>query len=166
MKVFWQRLQARERTLVLAAGMVAVLALLWVAVWEPLGQARAQAYRQLAEQQALLDWLERVAPEVRRLRSRSGSESAPESRSTLALIDDSARAAGLAGSMKRIEPAAGDEVRVDFESAPFPDLMEWLAGLVSERPFVVLRLDANRVEVGRVDAAVVLRRVELPAAGG
>jgi len=166
MKTFFDRLQPRERGLVLVAISVAGLAILWVGVWEPLREARDAAYRQLSEQRALLDWLDRVAPEVRRLREQSLPERISDGRSTLALIDQSARSAGLAGSMKRIEPLSEGEVRVTFEGAAFPDLMNWLSGLVSAQPFAVNRLDADRAEVGRVDASVVLRRLDVAIDAG
>ncbi len=166
MMVFLNRLQPRERGLVLLAAVLVALTVLWVAAWEPLREARDNAYRQLSEQRALLDWLDRAEPEVRRLRSQDRPEQASDGRSTLALIDQSARAAGLAGSMKRIEPSADGEVRVTFEAAPFPELMGWLSGLVSERPFAVVRVDADRSEVGRVDASVLLRRLDLAFEAG
>lgn len=166
MKAFLDRLQPRERGLILLAASVAGLALLWVGVWEPLREARDNAYRQISEQQALLDWLDRAAPEVRRLREQTRSENVSDGRSTLALIDQSARSAGLAGAMKRIEPSTGGEVRVAFEGAAFPELMRWLSLLVAEHPFAVVRLDADRADVGRVDAAVVLRRLDLASGSG
>lgn len=166
MKNYWQRLQPREQRLVTAAAIVLLAVVAWVGVWEPVREARDSAYRQLAEQRALLDWLDRIAPEVREARNQQGPQVGSDGRSTLALIDESARAAGLAGSMRRIEPAADDEVRVDFEQAPFPDLMQWLAELVGGQPFVVVRFDADRVGPGRVDSSVVLRRTDVGAATG
>ncbi|MDX1626719.1 MAG: type II secretion system protein GspM, partial [Wenzhouxiangellaceae bacterium] len=71
-------------------------------------------------------------------------------------IVESARAAGLAGSLKRIEPAGERRHRVVFESAEFPDLMSWLASLTRERPFAVAEFSADRSGAGRVDATVVL----------
>jgi general secretion pathway protein M len=166
MKTFLDRLQPRERRLVLLAASVGGLALVWVGVWEPLREARQAAYDQLGEQRALLDWLDRAAPEVRQLRAQARSGRTVDGRSTLALIDQSARSAGLAGSMKRIEPSTGGEVRVAFEGAAFPDLMNWLAALVSDQPFAVVRVDADRAEVGRVDASVVLRRLDVSIDAG
>ena len=72
-----------------------------------------------------------------------------------------ARAAGLAGALKRIEPGTGDEVRVVFEKASFPDLMRWLTATVADRPLAVTRLTADRAGPGRVDCVVVLRRTDL-----
>ena len=116
---------------------------------------------QLAGQRALVDWLDRVAPEVRRLSGERAPERTLAGQSTLAVIDQGARAAGLAGALKRIEPGTGDEVRVVFEKASFPDLMRWLTATVADRPLAVTRLTADRAGAGRVDCVVVLRRTDL-----
>lgn len=158
---YWRRLQARERRMVGLAAIVLALVLGWVMVWEPLRDARRDLADQLAAQRALVDWLERIAPEVRQLRGERAPERTLAGQSTLAVIDQGARAAGLAGALKRIEPGAGQEVRVVFEQAAFPDLMRWLTETVAERPLAVTRLTADRAGPGRVDSVVVLRRTDI-----
>ncbi|HKL52155.1 MAG TPA: type II secretion system protein M [Wenzhouxiangellaceae bacterium] len=157
----WRRLQPGERRMIGLAAFVIALVLAWTLVWEPLRDARRELTDQLAGQRALIDWLDRVAPEVRRLRGERAPERTLSGQSTLAVIDQGARAAGLAGALKRIEPGTGDEVRVVFEQASFPDLMRWLTTTVAERPLAVTRLTADRAGPGRVDCVVVLRRTDL-----
>ncbi|MGK7294671.1 MAG: type II secretion system protein GspM [Candidatus Wenzhouxiangella sp. M2_3B_020] len=157
----WRQLQARERLLVGVAAIVIAAVLVWTLAWEPLAEARSDLRRQVAAERALLDWLDRLEPEVRRLRARAGPARSMEGRSMLALIDDSARAAGLAGALRRIEPGGTGEVRVDLSAAAFPDLMQWLVELSAGRPVVVERFSADRVGPGRVDSVVVLRRTDV-----
>lgn len=158
---YWRRLQTRERRMIGVAVVVIALALGWTMVWEPLRDSRRDLTEQLAGQRALVDWLDRLAPEVRRLRDERAPERTLSGQSTLAVIDQGARAAGLAGALKRIEPGTGDEVRVVFEQASFPDLMRWLTATVAERPLAVTRLTADRAGSGRVDCVVVLRRTDI-----
>lgn len=158
---YWHQLQARERRMIVIAAVVVAIVLAWTLVWEPLRDARGDLTAQLAGQRALLDWLDRVAPEVERLRGNRQPERTLEGRSMLAVVDQGARAAGLAGALKRIEPGTGDEVRVVFEQAAFPDLMRWLATAVAEHPLAVTRLTADRAGPGRVDSVVVLRRTDV-----
>lgn len=157
---YWRRLQLRERRMVAVAMVVILLVVGWTLVWEPLREARRDLSEQLAGQRALVDWLDRVAPEVQRLRDERPPERTLAGQSTLAIIDQGARAAGLAGALKRIEPDTGDEARVVFEQASFPDLMRWLTTTVMQRPLAVARLTADRAGPGRVDAVVVLRRTD------
>lgn len=158
---YWRRLQTRERRMIGLAAIVMLFVLGWILVWEPLRDARGELTDQLAAQRALVDWLDRVAPEVRRLRGEDANERTLSGQSTLAVIDQGARAAGLAGALKRIEPGTGDEVRVVFEQASFPDLMRWLTATVAQRPLAVTRLTADRVGSGRIDCVVVLRRTDI-----
>ncbi|MBY6204744.1 type II secretion system protein M [Halomonas denitrificans] len=151
----WHALAPRERQLIGVAGAVLTAAVLWIAVWEPLDRHRDDLRARVAAQQALADWLgtlEAGAP------LEAASERSLGGRSALAVIDQSARAAGLAGALVRIEPGAAGEVRVVLQRAEFPALMRWLVDLVEERPFRVVDLRADRAEAGRVDATLVLER--------
>jgi len=158
---YWRRLQARERRMMGFAIVMIALVLAWTLIWEPLHDARGELADQLASQRALVDWLDRVAPEVQRLRRERAPGRTLSGQSTLAVIDQGARAAGLAGALKRIEPGTGEEVRVVFEQASFPDLMRWLTATVAQRPLAVTRLTADRAGPGRVDSVVVLRRTDI-----
>jgi len=149
----WHALAPRERRMLGVAGAVLAAAVLWVGVWEPLDRHRDELRARVAANRALADWLGTLdagapftADAVRTL----------EDRSALAVIDQTARAAGLAGALVRIEPGAADEVRVVLQRAEFPALMSWLGDLVEQRPFRVAELRADRAESGRVDATIVL----------
>lgn len=158
---YWGRLQARERRMLGFAIVIITLVLGWALIWDPLHDANRELSDQLAGQRALVDWLDRLAPEVQRLRGERAPERTLSGQSALAVIDQGARAVGLAGALKRIEPGSGDEVRVAFEQASFPDLMRWLTETVAERPLAVTRLTADRAGPGRVDSVVVLRRTDI-----
>jgi len=158
---YWRRLQSRERVLIGMAAVVVAIVIVWTLIWEPLHDARRSMVEQIAGQRALLDWLDRIEPEVEQLRANPDPRPSLEGESTLAVIDRGARAAGLAGALKRIEPGGGDEIRVVFEQAAFPDLMRWLAETVAVRPLAVVRLSADRVGPGRVESVVVLRRTDV-----
>lgn len=155
MKARWQALSPRERTLVSIGGAVLLALVVWIGVWEPLDRHRDAMAEQAAAKQALADWL---AGLEQRLPAGGSTPDAATlgGRSPLAVVDQSARAAGLAGALQRIEPGSAGEVRVTLERAEFPAMMQWLDRLVDERPFQVLSLRADRVESGRVDASIVL----------
>lgn len=157
---YWNRLQSRERGLIVAAAFLMVLLALWIFVWEPMQGSQRSLREQLAQQQALGDWLDRIEPEVQRLRSGSRVERSFKGRTALSVIDQSARAGGLAGALQRIEPGSGDQVRAIYEQAAFPTLMEWLEDLVDQRPLAVDTFSADRTDTGRVDSVVVLRRTD------
>lgn len=155
MKARWNALSSRERALVSIGGAVLLAVALWIGVWEPLDRHRDALAEQAAARQALADWL--AGLEQRLPAERPTRDAATlGGRSPLAVVDQSARTAGLAAALQRIEPGSPGEVRVTLERAEFPAMMQWLDRLVDERPFQVVSLRADRVESGRVDARVVL----------
>src|SRR5581483_1437548 len=80
-----------------------------------------------------------------------------QGKSLLALADATARSAGLAGSLKRVEPAGGRSVRVTFEVANFDVLMNWLDALARDYGVEVTDFSADKVEgLGLVNARATL----------
>jgi general secretion pathway protein M len=153
----WQQLEPRQKRLIGLAGLVLVVALVYVWVWEPLAEARAAERERIAQQQALLNWLEGVAPLAERLRRDGADRRDLGGRSLLGLADETARAAGLAGAMARIEPTGDDEVRVWLEDADFVTVMGWLEDFSRSRPVQVSQLQVDRAEgEGRVNVRVTL----------
>lgn len=158
MRERWQQLQARERGLIVMAIIVIAVVLIWLLLWEPLQQARENHRARIVEQQSLLLWLQSIEPEVSRLRAEQSNIATSTNRSPISRIDQSARNAGLAGALQRIEPAAGNQVRVVFEQVEFAALMNWLSQLLAEQPFRVEQFSAQRgLSSGRVDVVVVLQ---------
>jgi len=155
----WQQLEARQRGLIVLAAAVALAALVYVQVWEPLTTAQAAHREQIAARQALLDWLEAIEPIADRLRDSGRDQRESSDRSLLGLADETARAAGLAGAMERIEPAGSSEVRVWFEGAGFVDIMTWLEDFSRRYPVRVKQLQVDRAGAeGQVNARVSLVR--------
>lgn len=145
MKAWWRQLQTRQRVLIGAGGLILIAVFAFTTIWEPLDQARERERNRVAQQQALADWLEAVAPLARELRQ-SGSVRSDNlaDRSLLGRVDETARAAGLAGVVQRIEPSGDDRVRVWLEEAPFTGLMDWLVTLAAEQGIHAEQLTAER----------------------
>lgn len=158
MRERWQQLQARERSLILLAAVVVAVVLIWLLLLEPLQQSRENHRARIVEQQSLLLWLQSIEPEVLRLRAEQSGTPVAGNRSPIGLIDQTARNAGLAGALQRIEPAAGNQVRIVFEQVEFAALMNWLSDLVAEQPFRIEQFSAQRgLSSGRVDVVVVVQ---------
>ena len=157
MNEFWAQLNRRQRGLVWLAGLTLLAVLLFVGLWEPMIEAREARRDRVASQQALLGWLDAIAPMAAELRRRADQNRAEAPRSLLGLADETARAAGLAGSLSRIEPAGDNRVRVWLDGAQFLPAMQWLEKLAAGYPIAVGQLDLERgPATGQVNVRVTL----------
>lgn len=157
MIAWWNGLERREQRLVLAGSLILALLVLYVWAWEPMAEARVAERQRVAQQQALLDWLAAVTPVARQMRQEGRRSSDLDGRSLLGLVDETARAAGLAGALSRIEPAGSGEVRVWLEEADFVTTMGWLQSLSVSHPVDVSQLSMERSQrAGRVSVRVTL----------
>lgn len=157
LRTWWQQREARERRVLLVGGLLVVAMLLWALVWKPLGDHRAS----LADgNQRLAADLALMRASASALQARSNGEDAARARagrSLLALADAGVREAGLAGSLRRIEPAGEGRVRLHLESVPFDPIADWLQRLAREQGVRVAELSATRTEyVGQVDLQLLI----------
>lgn len=126
MKAWWRGLQDRERRLLLLAASVLLAIGYWLLLLQPLDAARVRAHAAVATlQQANA---EATAHAAAILAARKLAAPRPV-RSLFALIDSSARDAGLMSAQTRIEPLAEDRVRVTMDGVAFDQLAAWLEGL-------------------------------------
>ncbi|NIR58905.1 MAG: type II secretion system protein M [Gammaproteobacteria bacterium] len=156
---WWEGLAPRERRAV-SAGVAAVLALLvYAGIWQPLAEANTRLRERVAEHQTVLAWMRAHAAEVEALRERAGADaSGPSGGSLLGLVDSTAKSAGLAGRLRRVEPEGDTAVRLWVEQAPFDDLVGWLGRLDAEHGLVVRRLTLRRDDApGTVTGRLLIR---------
>jgi general secretion pathway protein M len=146
------KLSGRERRMVIAGGVLAVIILVFGIVI-PLDHSVAQARARLAKKHADLSWMQSVAREL----AASAPPPAASGESLLVIIDRSARESGLAGALAGSEPGGPGSLSVRLERAPFDTLIVWLARLAQQNGVSV---DSAIIEKagapGLVNAAIVL----------
>lgn len=159
MRAWLERLDARQRLLVFAGGGLSLLLLLWGLLVQPLADRIDRLERTLASQQETLRWMQQAALEIQRLRRRGGVAGDLGGRSLLAVVDQSARAAGLGDGIRRVEPEGEARVRVRLQHVSFDRLVRWLAGLRGRYGVRVAGVQLERApEPGRVDVRLTLER--------
>lgn len=127
MREWWEGLGTRERFIAIAGSLVLVPFLFWLLVWRPLAGGVTRLDHEVASQRENVLWMQTAAAELQRLRGSSGQAAAGlGGRSLLAVVDQSARSAGLGNGLKRIEPDSADAVRVRLEGVSFDALVQWL----------------------------------------
>jgi general secretion pathway protein M len=138
---YLQRLQPRERRLVLFGG-VAALLLLIIAIVLPLQRSVSAVQQRVERKRDDLQWLRSMAPQLAGLQ---GSATPTLRESLVVVVDRTARESGLAKSLVGSQPSGDGGLNVRLDQTPFDTLITWLAQL-RERYGV-------RVESATIDAA-------------
>lgn len=128
MREWFESLDTRQRMILVVGSLLLVPFLLWLLLWRPLVGSVDQLENEVQAQRDTLLWMQKAAIEIRALRgSGAGGKAAGlGGRSLLAVVDQSARSAGLGNGMKRIEPESADAVRVRLEGVSFDAVLRWL----------------------------------------
>ena len=161
-RAWWSALQSRERRMLGVGAVVVALLLGWALLWYPLMHARADLGKRVASQRADLAWMRQALGAANELHAQGArGRGERQGKSLLALADVSARGSGLAGALKRVEPAGGKSVRVSFEVADFDALMNWLDTLAHDYGVQATDFSADKVEgLGLVNARATLEDSE------
>lgn len=128
MKAWLERLEPRERWILSGGAALAVLIVFWGLLWLPLEHARAALRQSVADKRALLSDVRRGGA----LQQGAASSHRPAlTKSLVVLVDQTARAQGLASSFTRTRPDGSTGISVSFQNAAFDDILAWLAQLHS-----------------------------------
>jgi general secretion pathway protein M len=157
MKKWFAGLEPRERLLVSGGAVVLVLLLLYVVIWEPIASGYRNLQEDVAEQKQTLAWMQQAASQIKTLqRSSTGEVRGLGGRSLLAVVDQSARSAGLGDSIKRIEPDGSKGVKVWLEGVAFDPMILWLGKLTRTYQIETSLITIEPQGGGRVNARLTL----------
>jgi general secretion pathway protein M len=155
LRAWWSGLAERERRVLGAGGVVLGAVILYLAVWEPLANARHQQHADLAAARALAVQLEVLAASG----PRGAGPAAGAGQSLLAVIDQSSKASALTKPPTRLQPEGDDTVRIWLDDVPFDVLLRWLGELQSRYGVRVDNADIERESgPGLVNARLTLVR--------
>jgi general secretion pathway protein M len=124
MRAWFERLQPRERWIVLIGGVAAVVIVLWGLIYKPLSDGSERLRESVAMKQRLLVDLARAAG-TGPVGAQNGGASSGQT--LVVLVDTTAREHGL--TFPRMRPDGANGIAVTFSNAPFDDLLEWLITL-------------------------------------
>jgi len=157
---YFNQLAERERLLLLVAGPLLLLVLVYALLWRPLDQRVEHLQQRVMEQQSLQQWMQVSAQKVQQLRQQSRPGGTVSRQSLLSLVDRTVRQSGLSEALKRVEPDGADKVKVRLEQASFDAVIKWLEVLQSRDSVVV-----QSISIDRRDSAGVVN-VRLTLLGG
>jgi type II secretory pathway component PulM len=161
MNELWDKLNAwlaslseRERLLVTWGALAAAVLLVLSLVVLPLYSAASSAEQRVARKRTDLAWMQSVAGELR-----AAGPAQASGQSLVLVVDQTARAAGLAASLRDTQPSGTGGIRVRLESAPFDVIVTWLGDLNRRNGLVVESATVDRTSrTGIVNASLIMRK--------
>lgn len=163
MKQWWHDLQQREQQLILIGTLLLAMVLLWAFAWLPYQQNKENTQSRINARGKQLIEITQIAARAQNVKQTgqpAASATSRGARSLLRITDESARAAGLAAALKRIEPDSEKQVQVWLENADFDKLISWLELIDNKYAITVHSTSINKVSkntVGAVNAHITLR---------
>lgn len=130
-------LSDRERRALVLAAAAVLLALVYLLVLAPLQKQLADDRQGLQTARSLYQHLVLMAAESKSLRATSVTGGVNDGRSLLAVVDDTARAAGLAETIGEMTPDGQGQVRMTLDKVSFDRLMLWLVQLEQKNRITV-----------------------------
>lgn len=151
------QLAPRERLVLLAGGLVVILLLLYVMVWQPLSRNHARLTGEVAEYGSELEWMRSAAMEARLLESGS-QEAVADSRSLIARVTAELRADQIRA--ERVQPEGDDRLRLGLERVAFTGLLAPLERMQAKYGIRVVEAAIEPVpdSPGLVNARMLLQR--------
>lgn len=139
---YLQRLEPRERRIVLAGAGAAALLIIVAAVL-PLQRSVAAVEQRVERKRDDLQWLRSMAPQLAGLQ---GSVPPPLRESLVVVVDRSARESGLAKSLVGSQPSGDGGLNVRLDQTPFDTLIVWLSQL---RERYGVRVESATIDAGK-----------------
>ena len=162
MKDWFASLEPRERRLIITAGVVVVVALLYLLVWEPIARDNESLKLRYESSQQLISWMEDAVQEAKTLQAQikaSGPSGRSKNQSLLGVIDRTAKRDKLGPSVKRVQPDGKTGARVWLENVVFNDMIKWLEKLEQQEGVrLVTTVIDKQDEPGLVNARLVFER--------
>ncbi len=161
MKDWWESLQARERYMVLVAGVLVTITILYFAVWTPIVSSRDSKQARVDAKRDTVVWMLTKKQEVEHLKRINPNlfKTSSDSRSLLAIVDTGAKQMGIRSTIKRIEPKGDDSVQLHLEDIAFDYLIVLLGELERRNNIGVADASFNRSEqIGKVTGKVTLKK--------
>jgi general secretion pathway protein M len=161
MRSWFEALAEREKYLVLTAAVFIAFVLFWFGIWTPLDSGQKSAAVRVDNWQVALAQLRPLKGQI--LASGSGQPvQAGQDQPLVVIVDSTLRQRGLYDSLQRSQPTpAGNGIRVEFEGAPFDDLMLWLGDVNRQYGLLVQSgsfSTASGDNPGRVNSTLTLER--------
>ncbi len=158
LKVRFMALQPRERMIIVAGTILALLTAIYTLGIAPMNKAVAERNGRIEQKQQDLAWMQGVAAQLSALGSTQPTINS-SGESMVVLIANSVSGGNLGSALTGQTPDGPNGVRVRFEGVQFDALVLWLGALQKEYGIHVTAADISRTaQSGQVNASLTLAR--------
>jgi general secretion pathway protein M len=158
-KTWFHGLTTSERQLVIAAGAVLGIAVIYWALLAPLSRAVQVRESRVERKQEDLAWMRSMSGVIQQLNAAQPVSNGGES--MVVLIDRSARQAGISSALTGQSPNGDHGMRVRLENAAFDSVVLWLSNLQQQYGIAIESASFDRSDKpGIVSASIVLTRAQ------
>ncbi|NOY61986.1 MAG: type II secretion system protein M [Gammaproteobacteria bacterium] len=155
------QLKPREQAMLLGGGAALIIMMIYFLAWQPFKNSTDRLRQTTADQQTLLQWMQKSALEAKSLQGSAPTRRKNSSgKSLLTLIDQTAKSGKLGSALKRVEPSGSDKVRIRLQEASFDDMVRWLTRIKRDYGITVIStsIDSNADgSGGRVNVRLTLQ---------
>jgi general secretion pathway protein M len=161
MKEWFNQLEARERKIVIAGGILLVVLGVYALMWTPFVSGLENLRKSTVEKQELLVWMQDAAQEVKTLRAQNPKQinQGGAEQSILGVIDRTAKQSKLGSAVKRVKPEGSTKAHVWLEDAVFNDVIRWLENMDNRQNIKIVSSMVDKQDSpGVVNIRLVLER--------
>lgn len=158
MKEWFEKLEPRERKVVITGAIVLLLMSIYFLGWLPFNSKLDKLRKSAVNDERTLAWMKQTSVEVKRLQRENSGPKSLHGQSLLGVIDKTAKQHKLGDAIKRVQPDGKTKALVRLESAPFNDVIKWLEQLHLRQGVEVVSSDIDKQDQsGLVNARLVLQ---------
>ena len=158
-KLWWENLSERDRRVLTIGGIISIILIIYLFIWNPLANAVVNQKTDIKKQQSLLHYLQQSAIKIQTFRASGVSATTKTSEALLTLIETSLSSQQLSGFLQQVQQPQDNQAELTFERAPFDKLMRWLQTLWSTQGVSATTFSATRLSVmGTVDVVMTLKK--------
>lgn len=146
MKAWWQSLSSRERSLLSSLAALAIIALLYFIIWQPINNSVTTLQQQVNSQRALLSWMQQVTTVLQN--NSSTADSATQftpAEQRLAVIQTTLTNTNFNKHVTQLEQTNQNDVHLVISAADFDSLTDWLVLLWQQHGIIISNLDLKKL---------------------
>lgn len=158
-KSWWDNQSERDRRIAFVGGIVIVILVVYVVLWNPISTAASSNKKAVRVQQSLLQYLHTTGKHIRQLRAEGMIVASATPVNLLTLIEQTLAAQKLSIYLKQVQQLKPTQIALTFEKVPFDQLMQWLQALSIAKNVSVTQFSATRAAVGIANVTMTIEKV-------